>query len=105
MGLRSVNGRRRKTYIGVINWSVRRYARVLQRGMSYTVALECGCVVYVSCDPATGVPHTRVLEYRALDCRVRSHDVGARLDDRELRAQAAHRSSVPFIARRAPSAA
>lgn len=47
--------------------------------MSYTLTLSCGCVVYVSSFPTTGVAHTRIIQTRASDCRVRKHDVGVRL--------------------------
>ncbi|HSL21324.1 MAG TPA: hypothetical protein VK886_07310 [Vicinamibacterales bacterium] len=47
--------------------------------MSYTLTLLCGCAVYVSCHPLTGVAHTRVIEHRGIGCRNRRHDVGARL--------------------------
>ena len=47
--------------------------------MSYTLVLQCGCVVYVSCDPHTLVAHTRIVERRGPTCRVRNHEVGARL--------------------------
>ena len=47
--------------------------------MSYTLVLQCGCVVYVSRDPRTLVAHTRIVERRGPACRVRNHDVGARL--------------------------
>ena len=47
--------------------------------MSYSLTLYCGCVVYVSCDPATQVPHTRVIEARGPACPVRQHEVGLRL--------------------------
>jgi hypothetical protein len=47
--------------------------------MSYDLTLECGCIVYVSCHPTTGVAHTRVLDRRGAACRVRNHEVGIRL--------------------------
>jgi hypothetical protein len=47
--------------------------------MSYDLTLECGCIVYVSCHPVTGVPHTRVLDRRGPVCRIRNHEVGLRL--------------------------
>lgn len=52
--------------------------------MSYSLKLACGCDVYVSCHPLTGVPHTRVIERRDTACRVRMHDVGRRLQIWEL---------------------
>jgi hypothetical protein len=47
--------------------------------MSYTITLQCGCVVYVSCHPITQIAHTRVIESRASRCSVRRHEVGARI--------------------------
>ena len=47
--------------------------------MSYDITLSCGCTVYVSCDPRTNVPHTRVLDRRDPACRDRRHEVGTRL--------------------------
>ena len=52
--------------------------------MSYTLTLQCGCLVYVSCHPATRVAHTRVIERRGETCRHRFHDVGRRLGLWEL---------------------
>ena len=49
------------------------------RAMSYTLVLQCGCVVYVSCDPHTLVAHTRIVERRGPACRVRNHEIGARV--------------------------
>jgi hypothetical protein len=47
--------------------------------MSYNVVLWCGCSVYVSCHPKTGIAHTRIVEARASACPVRRHEVGAHL--------------------------
>jgi hypothetical protein len=47
--------------------------------MSYNLTLDCGCSVYVSCDPQTRTAHTRILERRGLACTVRRHEVGLRL--------------------------
>ena len=49
------------------------------RPMSYNVALWCGCSVYVSCHPKTGIAHTRIVEARGSACPVRRHEIGARL--------------------------
>lgn len=46
---------------------------------SHTLTLACGCLVYVSCHPRTGVAHTRVIERRGTTCGYRQHDVGTRL--------------------------
>lgn len=47
--------------------------------MSYNLTLDCGCTVYVSCDPTTHVAHTRLIERRGVACPVRKHEVGFRL--------------------------
>jgi hypothetical protein len=52
--------------------------------MSYTISLGCGCQVYVSCHPRSGVAHTRVIEFRSQRCAIRSHDVGVRIPAWEL---------------------
>jgi hypothetical protein len=46
---------------------------------SYSVTLWCGCRVYVSRHPHSGVTNARVLEARGPACRVRTHHVGSRL--------------------------
>lgn len=52
--------------------------------MSYTVTLRCGCRVYVSCNPRSGVAHTRIIEERSPDCAIRAHDIGVRIPSWEL---------------------
>jgi len=47
--------------------------------MSYNLTLQCGCLVYIACDPRTDVAHARILERRDPGCRVRKHEVGLRL--------------------------
>ena len=47
--------------------------------MSYNLTIQCGCLVYVSCDPKTGLAHDRVIERRGPLCSVRNHDVGLRI--------------------------
>jgi hypothetical protein len=47
--------------------------------VSYELTLQCGCVVYVACHPATHLAHTRVLQFRGATCRDRRHEVGTRL--------------------------
>jgi hypothetical protein len=47
--------------------------------MSYNLTVRCGCLVYVSCDPKTGLAHSRIIERKGEECRVRTHDVGVRL--------------------------
>ena len=54
--------------------------RIAHHGrMSYSVTLWCGCKVYVSCNPATGIAHSRIVESRGTVCSIRRHEVGARL--------------------------
>jgi hypothetical protein len=43
------------------------------------VTLWCGCRVYVSCNPNTGLTNTRVLERRGDQCAMRNHAPGVRL--------------------------
>ena len=52
--------------------------------MSYTVTMRSGCFVYVASHPHTKIVHTRIIERRGGDCRVRAHDVGVRLHLWEL---------------------
>jgi hypothetical protein len=47
--------------------------------MSYNLTLQCGCLVYIACDPRTDVAHARILERRGPGCRVRKHEIGLRL--------------------------
>jgi len=47
--------------------------------MSYNLTLQCGCIIYVACDPKTGLSHTRIVELRGQHCKVRRHDVGTRI--------------------------
>ena len=63
--------------------------------MSHTLALTCGCVVYVSCDPRTTVAHTRIIERRGSACAVRRHEVGARLYLWEIPPEPVDRSDQP----------
>jgi hypothetical protein len=59
--------------------------------MSYTLTLQCGCVVYVSTHPKTRIAHTRVLEARGDACRVRRHEKGLTLYLWELLPDPLHR--------------
>ena len=47
--------------------------------MSYTFTLHCGCSVYVACDPASNVAHSRVIESRGTTCPIRRHEIGLKL--------------------------
>ena len=47
--------------------------------MSYNLTLPCGCIVYVACNPKTGLSHTRVVERRGAHCRIRHHEIGTRV--------------------------
>lgn len=46
---------------------------------SYTITLWCGCQVYVACHPRTRLAHARIIETRGRCCRVRRHEIGARV--------------------------
>jgi hypothetical protein len=46
---------------------------------SYGVTLWCGCRIYVSRHPRTGLTNSRVLEKRGDQCQVRRHRVGVKL--------------------------
>ena len=54
-------------------------AGCINTAMSYNLSLRCGCVVYVSCDPRTGLSHSRVIERRGPNCLVRKHEVGLKI--------------------------
>jgi hypothetical protein len=60
--------------------------------MSYNLTLQCGCVVYVACDPRTGLAHTRILETRGSGCPSRKHEIGLRLYLWELLPDPAYRT-------------
>jgi hypothetical protein len=64
---------------------------------SYTVTLCCGCIVYVSCHPLTGIAHTRILERRAAACGSRAHMIGARLKPWELLPETNRDPAAPLI--------
>jgi hypothetical protein len=55
----------------------RRYKR--RMSSSYTVTLWCGCAVYVSCHPGTGLANERIVERRGATCPERRHQLGSRL--------------------------
>jgi hypothetical protein len=59
--------------------------------MSYNVDLPCGCLVYVSTHPVSGVAHTRIVERRSSRCPVRLHDVGLRLTPADVTPDCLHR--------------
>ena len=52
--------------------------------MSYNLTAQCGCLVYVSCHPKTGIAHARVIERKGDRCRVRTHEIGVRVYLQEL---------------------
>jgi len=58
--------------------------------MSYNLTLNCGCVVYVSMHPKTRIAHTRVIQTRGRECRVRRHESGLRLYLWEMLPDPAH---------------
>jgi hypothetical protein len=63
--------------------------RQYRRNMSYTLTIGCGCQIYVACHPRTNVAHTRIIERRGDQCRVRAHDLGVRLALWEMLAEPA----------------
>ena len=65
--------------------------------MSYTLMLQCGCVVYVACHPKTGVAHKRVIETRGGACGIRSHRRGERLWLWEMLPDPRHTSVPEFV--------
>ncbi len=71
-------------------------ARARFTAMSYNLTLQCGCVVYVSCHPATRLAHTRIIQARAAGCRVRKHEVGVRLFLWEILPDPAHAPQAPW---------
>ncbi len=72
--------------------------------MSYTLTLMCGCIVYVSCNPATRLAHTRIVERRGLHCVVRRHEIGARVWLWEMLPDRLHDSRPIFGDEEAPRA-
>ena len=66
-------------HLGDIDFAVSSCGHGIDRGMSYNLTVQCGCVVYVSCDPKTGLAHARVIERKGDQCRVRTHAIGVRL--------------------------
>jgi hypothetical protein len=52
--------------------------------MSYNLTAQCGCLVYVACDPKSGIAHSRVIERKGDQCRVRTHEIGVRVYLQEL---------------------
>jgi hypothetical protein len=59
--------------------------------LSYNLTLPCGCVVYVSTHPKTRIAHTRVIQTRSEQCRIRRHETGSRLYLWEMLPDPAHR--------------
>ena len=64
--------------------------------MSYTLVLQCGCVVYVSCHPKTRIAHTRIIQARGAQCGVRRHEVGLRLFLWEILPDPVHRTRLEW---------
>jgi hypothetical protein len=62
--------------------------------MSYTLTLQCGCVVYVAAHPTTRIAHTRIIQSRGAACRVRRHEIGLRLYLWELLPDPAHQPEI-----------
>jgi len=64
--------------------------------MSYTLVLQCGCVVYVSCHPKTRLAHTRIIQARGAQCGVRRHEIGLRLFLWEILPDPVHRTPLEW---------
>ena len=64
--------------------------------MSYTLTIPCGCSIYVSCHPRTGIVHARIVERRGATCPTRRHDAGARVRLWELLPDASYSVSPVF---------
>jgi hypothetical protein len=78
-----------------IRFAVSSCRRGIHAGMSYNLTVQCGCLIYVSCDPKTGYAHSRVIERKGEQCRVRTHDVGVRLYLWELLPEPAKSAATP----------
>jgi hypothetical protein len=65
--------------------------------MSYDLTLQCGCVVYVSVHPETQIVHTRIIQTRGDECRVRRHEVGLRLYLWELLPEPTHQPQIDAV--------
>jgi hypothetical protein len=66
--------------------------------VSYNLTLQCGCLVYVACDPQTHLAHTRILEKKSpAACTARRHDVGLRLYLWELLPDPIYRPRPEFV--------
>lgn len=65
--------------------------------MSYNLTLQCGCVVYVACNPISHFAHTRVLETKSRGCETRRHEVGLRLYLWEILPDPAYRPRPVFV--------
>jgi hypothetical protein len=64
--------------------------------MSYTLVLQCGCVVYVSCHPKTRIAHTRIIQALGAECSSRRHEIGLRLFLWEILPDPAHRTRLEW---------
>lgn len=47
--------------------------------MAYSLVLPCGCQISVTCDPQTGLVHTRVIDLPGPNCHRRGHARGTRV--------------------------
>ena len=93
---------RRNYGVVTVAWLRCHGAGVFLWAMSYNLTLQCGCIVYVACDPRTGLAHTRILEARGSGCPSRKHEIGLRLYLWELLPDPAYRTRPVFIADAAP---
>ncbi len=65
--------------------------------MSYNLTLQCGCIVYVACDPKSGLSHARVIETKGPRCRTMRHEIGLRLFLWEILPDASYRTQPVFV--------
>ena len=71
-------------HLGHIGFALSSCCCGIHRSMSYNLTAQCGCLVYVSCDPKTGIAHARVIERKGDQCRIRTHEIGVRVYLQEL---------------------
>ena len=65
--------------------------------MSYNLTLQCGCVIFVACNPQTRLAHTRIIETRGAACPIRRHEVGLRLYLWEILPDPAHQTQPAWM--------
>ena len=72
-----------RIYVNDMRRLDRRHSGAAPSGMpyhlSYNLSLQCGCVLYVSRHPETGIALRRVIQSRGAQCCDSRHQVGLRL--------------------------